>query len=454
MVCGPVGSGKSSLLCAILGDMRKESGDVELHGKVAYVAQQAWIVNATLKENILFGSPYDQDKYEKVIQVCALSRDIEILPAGDATEIGEKGINLSGGQKARVSLARACYQDADVYLLDDPLSAVDVHVSKTLFDDCVKGYLAGKTIVLVTHQIQYLPRANHIAVIDNARISAYGTFEEISRTHPHLQTELGVKPTASGTSESSAAPTENGSDKAGKAPAGKPGQKDIPNKVQAQPSSLSTAEKGKTTTNETRNKGNVQMQIWVSYAKAMGIAISVYLICAYVLSQGLQLASDWQLSNWSSAVAAFENAMGEYTQEAKEAKDLGKSLPEKPEPVNTTRYLGIYTIITIFAAASVAMRGFFCMLGTIRSAVILHDGMLETLMRAPVRFFDTTPTGRILNRFSSDQYTVDNELRQTIQMLLMCFIRVLFVSFVILYVTPIFIVCVLPLGFIYHFVQK
>jgi ATP-binding cassette subfamily C (CFTR/MRP) protein 1 len=434
--------------------MRKDSGDVELHGKVAYVAQQPWIVNATLKENILFGSPYDEERYEKVIKVCALTRDLEILPAGDATEIGEKGINLSGGQKARVSLARACYQNADVYLLDDPLSAVDVHVSKTLFEDCIKGFLAGKTIVLVTHQIQYLPRASHVAVIDNSRVSAYGTFEEISRTHPHLQTEIGGK-AANGTGgESGTSPIENGSDKPVTSPAVKPSHKEGQQKVQAQSSSLATNDKGKTTTNETRNKGTIQMHVWVNYAKAMGVAISVYLVCAYILSQGLQLSSDWQLSSWSSAVAEFENEMTEYTEEVKEATDLGKPLPEKPEPVNTTRYLGMYTIITILAAASVAMRGFFCMLGTIRSAVIMHDGMLDTVMRAPVRFFDITPTGRILNRFSSDQYTVDNELRQTIQMLLMCFIRVLFVSFVILYVTPIFIVCVVPLGLVYHYVQK
>lgn len=152
-----------------------------LAGKVAYVAQQTWIQNATLKDNILFNKPFDNGKYKRIIDACALKSDLEILPGGDQTEIGEKGINLSGGQKQRISIARACYSDADVFLLDDPLSAVDSHVGKHIFDRVVgnQGILKGKTRVLVTHGISFLPHVDQIIVVDDGEIREQGTYQEL-----------------------------------------------------------------------------------------------------------------------------------------------------------------------------------------------------------------------------------------------------------------------------------
>lgn len=180
-VVGTVGSGKSSLLSAFLGEMDKISGRVNTLGRIAYVSQQAWIQNATLKDNILFGKPMDQRRYARVIEACALKPDIEMLPGGDMTEIGEKGINLSGGQKQRVSLARAVYNDADVYFLDDPLSAVDSHVGKHIFEQVIgpSGLLAKKTRVLVTHGITYLPNTDKIFVLREGEISESGTYQEL-----------------------------------------------------------------------------------------------------------------------------------------------------------------------------------------------------------------------------------------------------------------------------------
>lgn len=180
-VVGTVGSGKSSLVSALLGEMDKISGRVNTIGKVAYVPQQAWIQNATLQDNILFGLSMDRRRYDQVIEACALKPDLEILPGGDQTEIGEKGINLSGGQKQRVSLARAVYNDADIYFLDDPLSAVDSHVGKHIFEEVLgpKGILAKKTRVLVTHGITYLPEVDNIFVLKDGEISEEGTYKEL-----------------------------------------------------------------------------------------------------------------------------------------------------------------------------------------------------------------------------------------------------------------------------------
>ena len=181
-VVGVVGSGKSSLMSALLGDMEKEADSrVNTLGQVAYVPQQAWMRNAKLKDNIIFGRADDNRMYERVLQACALGPDLEILPGGDETEIGERGINLSGGQKQRISLARACYFDADIYLLDDPLSAVDSHVGKHIFEHVIgpKGMLNGKTRVLVTHSVTHLQHMDNIIVLKDNTVSEQGTYQEL-----------------------------------------------------------------------------------------------------------------------------------------------------------------------------------------------------------------------------------------------------------------------------------
>lgn len=180
-VVGSFGSGKSSLISALLGEMKKKSGNVNTFGKIAFVSQQAWIQNATLKDNILFGQSMEREFYDTVVRACALEPDLELLPGGDMTEIGEKGINLSGGQKQRVSLARAVYSVADIYLLDDPLSAVDSHVGKHLFDHVIgpNGLLKNKTRLFVTHNVTFLSQTNHILTVDDGNILESGSYQEL-----------------------------------------------------------------------------------------------------------------------------------------------------------------------------------------------------------------------------------------------------------------------------------
>lgn len=178
---GPVGCGKTSLVSSLLGEMEKIEGKVNVDGRVSYVPQQAWIQNATLQDNILFGRRMNKEFYDKVINACALTEDLAMLPGGDLTEIGENGINLSGGQKQRVSLARAVYSESDIYLLDDPLSAVDSHVGKHIFDNVFgsNGLLNGKSRLLITHGVVYLPKVDEIYVMANGQITEHGSYREL-----------------------------------------------------------------------------------------------------------------------------------------------------------------------------------------------------------------------------------------------------------------------------------
>ena len=180
-VIGPVGAGKSSLLMALLGEMPNQTGTVSIEGKIGYTAQQPWVFSGTLRNNILFGQPYERIRYERVIKNCALRKDLEQLPDGDYTLVGERGVTLSGGQRARVSLARAAYNNADVFLLDDPLSAVDTTVGRQLFEQCISGLLANKPRILVTHQLQYLHSADKIMILKRGQ-ATIGTYEELEQS--------------------------------------------------------------------------------------------------------------------------------------------------------------------------------------------------------------------------------------------------------------------------------
>ncbi|KAK7071356.1 Canalicular multispecific organic anion transporter 1 [Halocaridina rubra] len=180
-VVGAVGSGKSSLISALLGEMRKENGNVVINGSIAYVSQQAWLQNSTIRDNITWGQPYDDRWYHRVVKACALLPDLDILPDGDFTVVGEKGISLSGGQKQRISVARAVYRDAEIVLLDDPLSAVDAHVGKTIFEEVLgpNGLLKAKTRLLVTHAVTFLPKVDEVIVVKDGQLVEKGTYSEL-----------------------------------------------------------------------------------------------------------------------------------------------------------------------------------------------------------------------------------------------------------------------------------
>ncbi|XP_035914951.1 multidrug resistance-associated protein 1 isoform X4 [Anopheles stephensi] len=461
-VVGTVGSGKSSLLSAFLGEMDKISGRVNTLGRIAYVSQQAWIQNATLKDNILFGKPMDQRRYNRVIEACALKPDIEMLPGGDMTEIGEKGINLSGGQKQRVSLARAVYNDADVYFLDDPLSAVDSHVGKHIFEQVIgpTGLLAKKTRVLVTHGITYLPNTDKIYVLREGEISESGTYQELmdkkgafaefliqhlqevseeeedlDEIKQQLENSVGgedllnqLKRTNSKRSRSEST-SETGS------------VKDISRQNSTTDSNSSlrrrTSEKvvpdvpkTKLIEQEKSETGSVKWEVYKHYLKSIGLTLSVATVILNMIFQGFSIGSNLWLSRWSTDESAENDTS---------VRDM---------------YLGVYGAFGAGQVLANFIASLTFALGALYAAKTMHELLLRYVLRWPMSLYDTTPLGRVLNRFSKDVDTVDNTLPQLIRSFLAQFFAVVATLVVISISTPIFAAVIVPIGVLYYAVQR
>ncbi|KAG0204740.1 hypothetical protein BGX28_003401 [Mortierella sp. GBA30] len=355
-IVGRIGQGKSSLLSAIMGEMYKKQGTVKVYGDLAYVPQQAWIINATLKDNILFGKEFNQELYDRIVYASGLRPDLEMLPAGDQTEIGEKGINLSGGQKQRVSLARAAYQDADVYLLDDPLSAVDAHVDQHLWQNLIgpNGLLKHKTRVLVTHGIHHLEHVDQIVVFKDGLISETGEYEKLMKARDAFYQLI----------------------------------KDY-----------SVVKKGKHNNGDSKADDDSEINT--------------------IVEQEAEAEKDEDDEDEDGALISDEKM------------EHGK--------------IG-WKIIKIYARAVEVVCG-------IRAAKTLHDVLLTRVLRLPMSFFDTTPMGRIVNRFSSDIGAIDGQLPEEFNDLF-AFISIIGGTlFVIAYSTPIFLLMIPPLAFTYYIIQ-
>lgn len=456
-IVGGVGSGKTSILSTLLGEIPKIRGRVIVNGSIAYCTQQAWIQNATVRQNITFGTDFDNDWYQKVIDVCELRSDLAILQAGDETEIGEKGINLSGGQKQRVSLARALYQKADIYLLDDPLSAVDAHVGKALFENAIMNSLSGKTRVLVTHQLQYMPKVDHIIVVNDGKITEQGTYEQLMHAgkqfakliidHVHEKEDEHAKPTHSRSSSSDSAELAeialaanvygatlddsaasiSSSDMEG----GIPLDEDGDEKMVALDLAEEKKDTGKLMMAEERATGSVSSSIYITYAKAIGgYGLTAVILLFFVIESGTKISSDYWLNVWSAAA-------------------------EMTKPPHSMKfYLIIYTVIALSNSVAILMRSFLLIYGSLNAAVKIHQNMLHAVMRSPVSWFDQVPLGRILNRFSKDQYAADESLMSTLSMALGTLCGVVSIALVVGYVTPWIMVYVLPLAFLYRYIQQ
>ncbi|ODN01265.1 Multidrug resistance-associated protein 1 [Orchesella cincta] len=361
-VVGSVASGKSSLLSAILGDM-KYSGECIVRGSIAYVPQIAWILNGTLRENICFGLTYDKVKYNNVIQACSLSPDVEMLPAGDMTEIGEKGINLSGGQRQRVSLARAAYSGADVYLFDDCLSAVDAHVGKYIFDQLIgpDGLLANKTRILCTHAHNFLSQVNYIVVMNEGRILETGSFEELKNGGGNFSTFLTKDAQSKRGSEGECIQPEA--------------------KLESRKGDEKEMADGKLIVEEHLETGDVKLDVYKTYIRAMGTYLAGAIVLFFAASQGMELGRNIVLTKWTNtsrgSKSTFHNHIFQYT-----VLGAGQSFT----------YLLGYFILAIAA---------------MRASKTLHNTMLSRILRAPMSFYNITLLGRIVNRFSSDVESID-----------------------------------------------
>jgi len=403
-VVGRVASGKSTLCSAILNETFLAKGEITLQGEVAYAAQSPWILNATLRENILFGKPMDEDRYNRVIRACQLEHDLTLLEDGDLTDIGEKGINLSGGQKARVSVARAAYADADVVILDDPLSALDPEVAANLFNDCIAGELmAGKTRLLVTNQVQFLTQCDHVIVLRKGEVLENGTASDLLAKKDsevnHLLAKIAGKSSK------------------------KVHQKETPKDANKK-SSIALSKDSRLLTKEERNVGAVEASVYKKYIKAGGgYGRFACVFLAYIFTTLNSAASVSWVSYWT--------ADGNYKRHSKEF------------------YLGIYFLLAVTLGLFTFIRSYFLAYFGVQASERLHSNLLKSILRAPMSFFDTTPLGRILSRFSKDVYSVDLELAGTIDFVIFCALTIVVSLLSIIIVTPWFGVAVIPLGYIY-----
>ncbi|XP_022960114.1 ABC transporter C family member 5-like [Cucurbita moschata] len=406
-VCGVVGSGKSSFLSCILGEIPKIMGEVKLCGTSAYVPQSPWIQSGNIEENILFGSPLDKPKYKNAIQACSLKKDLENLPHGDQTIIGDRGINLSGGQKQRVQLARALYQDADIYLLDDPFSAVDIHTALDLFKEYIMTALADKTVIFVTHQVEFLPAVDLILVIKEGRIIQAGKYDDLLQagtdfntlvTAHHEAIEAMDIPNHSSEDSDETMSADESLNIGKKCDLVRNNIGDLDKEVQdcisaAEQKAIKEKKKAKRSRKrqlvqeEERVRGRVSMKVYFSYMAAAykGFLIPL-IIVAQVLFQFLQIASNWWM--------AWANPQTE---------------GDQPK-VTPTILLVVYMALAFGSSWFVFVRAILVAMFGLAAAQKLFIKMLTSIFRAPMSFFDSTPAGRILNRVSIDQSVVDLDI--------------------------------------------
>ncbi|CAN6354014.1 unnamed protein product [Urochloa humidicola] len=419
-VCGPVGAGKSSLLCAMLGEIPRMSGSVSVSGSVAYVAQTSWIQSGTVRDNVLFGKPMNKEEYEKAIRCCALDKDIENFPHGDLTEIGQRGLNMSGGQKQRIQLARAVYNEADIYLLDDPFSAVDAHTAATLFNDCVMAALENKTVVLVTHQVEFLSKVDKILVMENGEITQEGTyqellqagtaFEQLVNAHRDSKTPLDTQDRGKGAKE--------------------PGTfryqiQMIPQNSEAEMSTgnLLSVQLTEEEKRELGEAGLKPYKDYVSVSKGWFLLVLIILAqCAFVVLQCL--ATYWlaiAVQNHQFSVAVV---------------------------------IGVYAVM---ATAS-------CLFAYIRSLLAAHfglkasreffSGLMDSVFKAPMLFFDSTPIGRIMTRVSSDLSTLDFDVPYTMTFVISGTIEVAATIVIMAMVTWQVVLVAVPVVIVLLYIQR
>ncbi|KAI8137621.1 hypothetical protein BJV82DRAFT_646813 [Fennellomyces sp. T-0311] len=465
IICGPTGSGKTTLLASLLGETYCIRGQVRLPriipnrtsplggavSGIAYVAQTAWLQNCSIRDNILFGLPYDEERYQKVLYMTALTRDLDIFEYGDSTEVGEKGVTLSGGQKQRVAIARAVYSQAETVILDDCLSAVDAHTARHLYEHCLIGELMrSRTIILVTHHVGLcIKGASYVVALKDGKVAGAGDpqsmlksgvlGDELARTHEDkvdAKEEAATEGSIPVVPQLSKKPQENGA--------------------------------GKLIKEEERAEGGVKWEVYKTYINASGGYIFWLLVMVlFNLAQISVMGQDYWIKVWAGAYpteadgASNDSNVGIFST----STHLGSSYEPgtfsinyinpmfaKTNGIDVKYYLGVYFILGIVAVVVTSIRSLAIFYGSIKASRRLHERLLDKILRAKVRFFDSTPMGRVVNRFSSDLATIDQEVSPSMAFLIYSIVSTICTVVLISYVVPAFVVPGIVIAIIYWLV--
>ncbi|KAI0634339.1 multidrug resistance-associated ABC transporter [Trametes polyzona] len=463
VVTGPTASGKTALLLALLGELTllegrivlsKNASKVDENGlaqTISYAAQTPWLRHQSIKDNILFGHPYDEERYRAVVECCALSPDLEILEDGDATEIGARGVSLSGGQKARVALARAVYTPSKYVLLDDPLSAVDSHTARYLYEKLFRGpLLANRTVILVTHHVELvLPAAYYLVRLLNGRIDTQGTVKELRDLG--VLDDIARVEEAEALKEHAARETE---------------EPDAKEEAVADGDGAGAAKDKKPrrlVEEEHREVGSVKWHIYNTYLKAASYWTWGILLVLLILYQLLELSEKLWIKIWGEAYGEpstgfvvpharlhdeHQTIFGDYTSPGVLLAQVPFNLP--PAQDHPYFYVGIYAAITLSTGVVNVAAMLAQFIGGLRASRILFARLLETVVRATMRWHDVTPQGRMLNRFSKDVETVDISLANTLEAVNHA-LSIFFISVLtIIVIFPGFLIPAIVLGYFYR----
>jgi ATP-binding cassette subfamily C (CFTR/MRP) protein 1 len=386
-VVGSVGSGKSTLAMAFLGEVHASSGSVWVSDEIGYSAQEAWILNATIRDNITFGKEYDPVWYADVIRSCALTTDLSMFPASDLTEIGERGTNLSGGQRQRINVARAMYSKSPIVVLDDPFSAVDSHVGEHMFAHVARSMAAaGRTVLLITNQLHFVPESDYTAVIKKGRIVEQGQPSQLMKLEGGYLKKMLAKQSATNTSNVTVTDAERAESENVRA------KMKAAKDVVFEPTPEKDAEyrrKGALIKAEERESGNIGFGTYWKYLKAGGLTWLIMVLIAQALRTGFRVMGGIWLSWWSD--------------------------PRNPRKITKSQYLGAYIGFTLGEAIFAVIGSMLFVVFAIRAGRYLHTGITRAVARAPTGWFDITPVGRIITRFSKDIDFIDVQLPQLVE---------------------------------------
>ncbi|XP_065177457.1 ATP-binding cassette sub-family C member 4-like [Sycon ciliatum] len=433
-VVGTIGAGKTSLLMSVLGELHITSGHCTVHGDIGYAAQIPWVFSGTIRENILFGRELEVDRYEAVLESCGLDEDMGAMDHGDLTLVGERGVKLSGGQKARIGLARALYQDASAYLLDDPLSAVDVAVGQLIFEKCIRGLLKDKPVILVTHQTQYLHEATRLLVLDEGKSLGTFTYTELLRSDLEISRTLVEKDNEEKKEEETGDKTKAKDELAN----------DVEKEVQ-----------------EDKAAGSVKWNDYWRFVRAGGsVVVIVLLLLLCLVAQASLTVNDWWIAYWTNSIRRNSNTTG---------ADLASDCP-RPSPIvnstqsNLTSNDGTEYSTAFFVSVWGGLIAVSVVLSTMRTILVrfifffssntLHSRMLSSVLAAPMLFFDTNPSGRVLNRFSKDISLLDIQMPWLFYDSILWIIAVSTVVIFVSIVNPWTLITLPPLTLLYLWLQR